>query len=170
VLPGRGAEHYATIVPELLRRHQADIAVVYFSVATDATDETPSRGLFDWRALGAARLAATWGWLPATAEPAPVEHAEGSRDRFTSYLSRHWRGELALPVSYWINVVLVGVVLAVIIAALGQLTDWSASIWTILAAVLGARPSNRLDGHHSSDPWLVQPTEHPVGDAIGLAR
>jgi hypothetical protein len=36
-----------------------------------------------------------------------------------NYLARHWRGELSLPVSYWLNGVLGGIAVAVVIAGLG---------------------------------------------------
>jgi hypothetical protein len=36
-----------------------------------------------------------------------------------NYLARHWRGELSLPVSYWLNGVLGGIAIGVLIAAFG---------------------------------------------------
>ncbi|MGJ5040806.1 MULTISPECIES: RDD family protein [unclassified Bradyrhizobium] len=47
------------------------------------------------------------GW--ASAEPStPLSPAPLSPQR--SYLARHWRGELSLPVSYWVNGALLGVI------------------------------------------------------------
>jgi hypothetical protein len=55
--------------------------------------------------------------LPAGSLPPPVQ-ATGSRN----YIMRHWRGELSLPVSYWLNGILGGIVLAVVLFAIGFMT------------------------------------------------
>src|SRR5262249_8126859 len=47
---------------------------------------------------------------------APVAKASGSSSG--NYLVRHWRGQLSLPVSYWINGVLLNVVAAIVIVAI----------------------------------------------------
>jgi hypothetical protein len=52
------------------------------------------------------------GLLVAAAQPT------GSRN----YLMRHWRGELSLPVSYWLNGILGGIVLSVVVFAIGLMT------------------------------------------------
>lgn len=57
--------------------------------------------------------------------------------RPASYVLRHWRGDLTLPVAYWVNVVLIGVALAALIGMLAGLLDSSISIWTMLAALVG---------------------------------
>jgi|GEM_PF-1444589 len=48
------------------------------------------------------------------------------------YLARHWRGELSLPVSYWVNGVLLGILLAVL---LRLLTGWLPSTAVPLTAL-----------------------------------
>jgi RDD family len=55
--------------------------------------------------------------LPAGSLP-PAVQATGSRN----YIMRHWRGELSLPVSYWLNGILGGVVLAVVLFAIRFMT------------------------------------------------
>jgi hypothetical protein len=40
-----------------------------------------------------------------------------------NYFVRHWRGELSLPVSYWVNTFLLGMVLAMLITVAGPLGD-----------------------------------------------
>jgi uncharacterized membrane protein YhhN len=50
-----------------------------------------------------------------------------------SYFARHWRGDLSLPKSYWINGVVIGVVCRIVFTAL------------LTALVIGA----------SSMPWLA---------------
>jgi hypothetical protein len=55
--------------------------------------------------------------LPAGSLP-PAVLATGSRN----YIMRHWRGELSLPVSYWLNGILGGVVLAVVLFAIRFMT------------------------------------------------
>lgn len=47
------------------------------------------------------------GWAAAES-PTPLSPAPLSPQR--SYLARHWRGELSLPVSYWVNGALLGVI------------------------------------------------------------
>jgi hypothetical protein len=62
-----------------------------------------------------------------------------------NYLARHWRGELSLPVSYWLNGVLGGIAIAVVIAGLGaviaeqndaQPLTWLTAIGAIWLCVL----------------------------------
>ena len=41
-------------------------------------------------------------------------------DTQANYFVRHWRGELSLPVSYWVNGVLIGIGLAVVAFAIAM--------------------------------------------------
>jgi len=50
---------------------------------------------------------------PLAAAPAPDDTAPRRRN----YVIRHWRGELSLPVAYWVNVALFGVAAALLAAA-----------------------------------------------------
>jgi hypothetical protein len=56
------------------------------------------------------------------APPPPSQVATPAR---ANYLIRHWRGELALGVSYWINTVIVNLLLAVITLATSDLAGRS---------------------------------------------
>lgn len=55
-----------------------------------------------------------------------------------NYVVRHWRGELSLPVSYWINgAVLGGIVSIVLLAAASEIGNGDYSPRTILFAITG---------------------------------
>jgi hypothetical protein len=51
----------------------------------------------------------------------PVAAAGRKRD---NYFARHWRGELSLPVSYWINVFLARIAMIVVVAAIDATMDF----------------------------------------------
>lgn len=57
----------------------------------------------------------------------------------TNYVSRHWRGELSLPVSYWINGFLGNVVIAIAVAAISASVNFKDEFYPLaaLAAVVG---------------------------------
>ncbi|MCA2998445.1 MAG: DUF4339 domain-containing protein [Rhodocyclaceae bacterium] len=71
-----------------------------------------------------------------------------------NYLVRHWRGELSLPVSYWLNNILASVILFTTIFALGAMLDdydpksaivlWSIAI-LIYVAIVGRPVARKLD-------------------------
>jgi hypothetical protein len=73
--------------------------------------------------------------LPAGRLP-PAVQATGARN----YVMRHWRGELSLPVSYWLNGILGGIVLAVVLFAIGFMThrDGEARplVWFVSLAIV----------------------------------
>jgi hypothetical protein len=56
--------------------------------------------------------------LAASATP-PLLPPPLPRPQSQNYFARHWRGELSLPVSYWLNGVLGGIAIGVVIAGLG---------------------------------------------------
>ena len=77
----------------------------------------PSGGISSPRVrLGAPdeNTAATTGDVPADIQPSPTRPKETR----ASYVARHWRGELSLGVSYWINGTLVGIVVSVLTGVL----------------------------------------------------
>ena|SRR6202034_3398622 len=55
-----------------------------------------------------------------------------------SYIARHWRGELSLPKSYWINGAIIGVVCRIVFTALltGLVIGASTMPWMALLFVL----------------------------------
>jgi hypothetical protein len=55
----------------------------------------------------------------ASATPPPLPAPQSQ-----IYFARHWRGELSLPVSYWLNGVLGGIVVGLLIAGLGIVLAW----------------------------------------------
>jgi hypothetical protein len=58
----------------------------------------------------------------AVVAPAPVQPQEEASG---NYVLRHWRGQLSLPVSYWINGSLIGLALIALFAILDKATqDW----------------------------------------------
>jgi ATP-dependent protease ClpP protease subunit len=65
---------------------------------------------------------------------APVQEAvpawaSSKQKRSNNYVVRHWRGELSLPVSYWVNGSLLGIVLLMLFLVIGEL----AKEWTLRA-------------------------------------
>jgi RDD family len=56
----------------------------------------------------------------AYAQPPPLPPQIG---RSRNYIARHWRGELSLPVSYWLNGILCGVVVGATVTALAYATN-----------------------------------------------
>jgi hypothetical protein len=52
-----------------------------------------------------------------------------------SYIARHWRGELSLPKSYWINGVIIGIVCRIVFTALLTVLVIGASSTPALALV-----------------------------------
>lgn len=76
-------------------------------------------------------------------EPAPATGAAvlpSAEPKKTNYFVRHWRGELSLPVSYWINGSLIGAVMVVLGQILRTFDHWSlrttASVWLAFLSVL----------------------------------
>ena len=67
---------------------------------------------------GAADAAAP---APPVADPA-APPGETTPPQRRSYVVRHWRGELSLPLSYWINAMLVGIVAAAIGRGVGEVS------------------------------------------------
>jgi hypothetical protein len=79
-----------------------------------------------------------------SAQPPP---GAAARKR-SNYFARHWRGELSLPVSYWINGILARIATLSIVAAINATTDFKDDfqpgialaaeilIWTTTAAVM----------------------------------
>jgi hypothetical protein len=64
---------------------------------------------------------------------------KGKRALSKSYIARHWRGELSLPRSYWLNTVLLNVVvfpLAIRIFGLAGLAVVHTNVWAGLAFVV----------------------------------
>jgi hypothetical protein len=63
----------------------------------------------------------TWG---APAED-PLSFVEAPASRSRNYIMRHWRGELSLPISYWVNGSLLGVGFLLLFLLMGEVTnDW----------------------------------------------
>ena len=58
---------------------------------------------------------------PERAARAPDGDTAGRR---RNYFARHWRGELSLPVSYWINGILAGVAAVAVVAAINTSVDF----------------------------------------------
>ena len=58
---------------------------------------------------------------PITAAPAQASQRDGSATSRQSYIKRHWRGELPLPVSYWLN----GLIAGLILTALMYVIPWN---------------------------------------------
>lgn len=116
--------------------------------------ETPvwRPGLENWVAAEATGLIDSWpapwtspsdsdaslAWISGSAEdrlpPAPAEdaktevplppRAEQPAAKKRNYIVRHWRGELSLPVSYWVNGFLATLVAVVVIAAITASADF----------------------------------------------
>src|SRR5438270_8294619 len=64
---------------------------------------------------------------------------EGQRPLRKGYIARHWRGELSLPRSYWVNTVLLNVVvfpLAIRIFGVAGLAVVHTNVWAGLAFVI----------------------------------
>jgi len=63
--------------------------------------------------------------------PPPLLPQQASRSR--NYIARHWRGELSLPVSYWLNgilgAVVVGATVGVLAYAINQQSDAQPVLW-----------------------------------------
>ncbi len=63
--------------------------------------------------------------------PSPLPPQQASRSR--NYIARHWRGELSLPVSYWLNgilgAVVVGATVGVLAYAINQQSDAQPMLW-----------------------------------------
>lgn len=58
-------------------------------------------------------------------------------ERFkNSYAARHWRGELPLPISYFVNGILGGVVVAVIVAATSEFIHATTTPWNIFFGLI----------------------------------
>ncbi len=55
---------------------------------------------------------------PSPPAPSPPEPSPPEPTPSASYLARHWRGELPLGISYWVNTVLLNVLLAGVVLAL----------------------------------------------------
>jgi hypothetical protein len=55
----------------------------------------------------------------ATATPPPLPGPMPPPLPSQNYFLRHWRGELSLPMSYWVNGAVLGLVAGVVIALLG---------------------------------------------------
>jgi hypothetical protein len=68
----------------------------------------------------------------STALPPPLP-PQALRSRH--YLVRHWRGELSLPVSYWLNGTVSGVVVGFVIGGMAHLVNWQGDaepvVWLI---------------------------------------
>src|SRR6516225_6094339 len=63
---------------------------------------------------------------------------EGKRPLSKSYIARHWRGELSLPRSYWINGVLLNIGLQFAIGIIGEigLNVVHSNVWVGLACTI----------------------------------
>lgn len=74
--------------------------------------------------------------LPNAPPPLPTPTRAPPPKR-RGYLSAHWHGDLSLPLSYWINMVLVTVVARVLLAGMGTL-DWQRHplTWAIAATTI----------------------------------
>jgi len=58
-------------------------------------------------------------------------------ERFkNSYAARHWRGELSLPISYFVNGILGGAVVAVIVAATSEFIYATTTPWNIFFGLI----------------------------------
>lgn len=66
----------------------------------------------------------TGGGLPASAAATPEAEAPPRG----LYIARHWRGQLSLPVSYWVNGTLLGMLLGAVMPMLGGLFGVSDSL------------------------------------------
>lgn len=69
-----------------------------------------------------------------------ASHSESGRSWFgRSYFGRHWRGELSLPVSYWINVAVVGGMINLLALAIGGSSDlWATNAVATVTGIVGA--------------------------------
>lgn len=107
----------------------------------------------------------------STPGTANAPSAEPRRTR-SNYLVRHWRGELPLPVSYWINGTLLSLVSIAVIFAVGTLEQYSfaslrlvsaTSLALLAGSVLSSAWSTvgiwRSAGHHvsrgGSNGWAI---------------
>lgn len=76
--------------------------------------------------------------IPVPATPVAAPAAPKKPGSSGNYLMRHWRGELSLGVSYWINGgILAGIAPMAVIALLEPLTKQSDSLRAISAVILG---------------------------------
>jgi hypothetical protein len=55
--------------------------------------------------------------------PSTASESRPSTRKMNNYIARHWRGELSLPVSYWVNGVLSNIVAAIVITAITAAID-----------------------------------------------
>jgi hypothetical protein len=97
-----------------------------------------------------------------------MDTAQG-QDGKSSYVTRHWRGQLRLPVSYWLNYVLLSFVLALLAGAIALAVNLFLSpvasssirvaVWTLLVAiyvwqVVGAwRSAGNYSRTHPGKHW-----------------
>lgn len=103
----------------------------------------------------------------------------------SNYFLRHWRGELSLPWTYWVNGTLLGMLSSGIVAAIGALQEHSASLRLIAVTSLIALSGSvafsiwsivgtwRSAGHHAarggSAAWAVAARIVVVFAVIGVA-
>ena len=89
----------------------------------------------------------------AVAEPPPTPPAAPSIDaaatpspaRRRSYVVRHWRGDLALPLSFWVNGFALNIALSLSLAMLGKVVEdhfepisgliWTIALWLVVIGV-----------------------------------
>jgi hypothetical protein len=101
----------------------------------------------------------------------PIPAARSRSQRFKNYFARHWRGELSLSVSYWVNCVLANFAAAVAIGAIAATPDLKrefdpdlalfsiVSIWVCLSVVavwqiVGAwRAATHYRSSHPTKYW-----------------
>jgi GYF domain 2 len=69
----------------------------------------------------------------SSAESVPAARPDG---RWKNYFARHWRGELSLPVSYWVNGFLGNVIAAIVVVLLSQGMDFKKEFRPEIALVV----------------------------------
>lgn len=153
-----------------------------------STDLVWRSGMADWEAAGSIKglmapsIPSSFDQSSSSSEAnrhGPSPQAELSRAVPThrapaasakrNYFSRHWQGELSLPTSYWVNGILLNVVLFIVASALNLAIDgslepkviWASSvtIWTLIVGgtvwqVVGTwRSANQSPSRGGSHFW-----------------
>src|SRR6266702_7743841 len=90
--------------------------------------------------------------------PSPLSPQQASRSR--NYIARHWRGELSLPVSYWLNgilgAVVVGATVGVLAYAINQQSDAQPILW-LFSLIATWTSSALLAIWHAVGVWRSAP-------------
>jgi hypothetical protein len=121
---------------------QADLEALVQAGEVTAAHAVCREGSVTWTPLG---LVPELGGQRPDSAPADANPAEAGSDEERAgtdarsfYLARHWRGDLSLPVSYWINGTLVSLLVMALAPAIALVVDFSSAprVWSLLLALL----------------------------------